>query len=182
MPSFRLQNWNGYQVKIMPQDSTRLFFRFIPYFYGPICFDVSIWVPKNKNVKNEMIGYEWVLCRSKDDTTVKKGKGTIRFAEAKQYDSRKVKNGDMVRQTKTKFSRIGGVDLEHMSILDQYKILMSFSDSAGNSSEFMIMMEFTLEDRDHYSLNVVSALLGAVAGAIAGGLVALLVTMFTKGQ
>ena len=182
MPSFRLQEWNRYHIKIMPQDDMRYYFRFIPYFYGPICFDLAFWPAKDRDISNESIEYEWSLCRSRDDSAVKTGKGVIRFAEAKKYNSRKMKNGDVARHTKGKFSKVGAIDLGHMSILDQYKILTSFSDSSSNSSEFMIMMEFTLEDRDHYSLNIASVLLGAIAGAISGGVVALIVAIFTKGQ
>jgi hypothetical protein len=96
MPSFRLQEWNGNKIKIMPRDNMRYYFRFIPYFYGPICFDLAVWVPKDKDVANEILEYEWVLCRSKDDSTVKPpSKGEIRLAEAKKYDSQKVKRGDI---------------------------------------------------------------------------------------
>lgn len=186
MPSFIMQNWNGYTMKIVPHDFIRRNIRLllmnhdiIPYFYGPICFDLKIAIPKGKNKSEKIIRYKWVFCCSKDESFMKSGEGNIEFTHAKPYDPEKVKKGDVARLNKTLFRKVGAIDLGHVSIQDQYKVLVNFIDSAGDSSGDMIMAEFTLEDRDHYSLNMVSILFGALCGAFFGILGSILVFVFT---
>jgi hypothetical protein len=189
MPAFFMQDWNRYKVKIVPNDSIRNFVRtlllshdILPYFYGPISFNLKITTPPKKDVSNQIIDYKWALCCSRDEKQIKFGEGKIQFTDIKPYDTEKNKKGDMTRINKTVFSKIGAIDLGHMSILDQYKITMNFSDSAGITSEDMIMAEFTLKDRDEFSLNIVSILLAAFFGAAFGILGSVLVFIFTKGQ
>jgi hypothetical protein len=59
---------------------------------------------------------------------------------------------------------------------------MRFSDSAGITSEDMIMAEFTLKDRDEFSLNFVSIGIAAFLGAVFGIIGSVLVFIFTRGQ
>jgi hypothetical protein len=93
MPAFFMQDWNGYKIKIVPNDRIRNFVRILllthdilPYFYGPISFDLKITTPPKKDMSNETIDYKWTLCSSRDEKQIKSGEGKIRFIDIKSYD------------------------------------------------------------------------------------------------
>jgi hypothetical protein len=183
MPDFKQNNWNGYMMQVVPNGWIRDLMKVIPYFYGSICFDLEIITQKKKDVQKEKLEYEWGFYISGDDNKmVKLGRGTIDFANAKPYNHRRNKRGDITSIAKNKFRKIMAVDLEHVSIPRQYNLVMEFTDNAGTSSERMMMVDFTLLDRDRFALNIMSLVVGAFFGAIFGIVGSVLVFVFTEGN
>jgi hypothetical protein len=195
MPIFTTQQWGEYLIRLTPRDYLRNIIReilgrrdVIPFFYGPLAFDLGIAIPRSKAkvLADEEIKYEWWLCTSKDSKQVKTGEGMMPLTSSKAFNLKRAKNGEVTHYgfffdwniswfKHKKFRKISAVDLGHISVLNQYKIMMQFTDKAGNKSERMIMLEFTLEDRDHYSLHIISLFVGAgiavlfgIVGAIIG--------------
>lgn len=186
MPVFITQRWCEYDIKLTPRDFVRNQIRellarrdVIPYFYGPLSFDLAISFPraKRKILADKEIKYEWVFCSSKDNKEIKAGEDVMPLASTKRFNLRNVKAGDITHYRYASnryllkhmaFRKIQAIDLGHVSILDQYKIEMRFTDQTGNVSELMIMLEFTLQDRDNFSLSIISILVGAGIAIVAG--------------
>jgi hypothetical protein len=176
MPIFITQQWNDCRIKLTPADTTRKFLRkiiarhdIVPYFYGPLNFDLAVDIPKKAlgTLSGEDIRYEWNLLSSKDDRIIKSGKGTIPLVN----DHATQKNGKpldiMNKFGHDSYRKKQAIALEHISVLDQYKILMQFENRKGEISGQKTMLEFTLLDRDKFSINLISLLLGAATGIIA---------------
>ena len=176
MPIFITQQWNDCQIKLTPGDTTRKFLRkmivrndIVPYFNGPLNFDLAVDIPKKAQgtLAGEDIRYEWNLLSSKDDKIIKSGKGVIPLVN----DRATQKNGKplviMNKFGRDVYHKKQAIALEHISVLDQYKILMQFENRKGEISGQKTMLEFTLLDRDKFSINLISLLLGAATGILA---------------
>jgi hypothetical protein len=140
MPIFVTQQWNNCQIRLTPSDYSRNLIRellgrrdFIPYFYGPIAFDLAIGIPRKDgdNFRNVTIQYDWRFCTSKENAIVKKGNGSISLDSKKRFNYVKARAGDTTRYgfelalawfRLVRFRKICAIDLGHVSSLDQYKI------------------------------------------------------------
>jgi Ni,Fe-hydrogenase I large subunit len=171
-------------VKLAPTDVTRNVVRgitfqhdIIPYFYGPLQFDLAVDVPKKTpdTAAEKEIKYEWTLVSSKDERTIKSDKGTMPLDSEGAFNYKKTGPGD---SAKLNYYRVNGaryktyrkkqaIYLEHVSVLDQYRVVMQFENSKGEKSEKRTMLEFTLLDRDKFSMNLISLTIGAMTGIIA---------------
>jgi hypothetical protein len=177
MPIFITQQWNDFQIKLTPGDTTRKFLRkfiakhdIIPYFYGPLNFDLAVEVPKKmqESLSGEEIRYEWNLLSSKDDRIIKSGIGSIRLIEKEGTTQKNGQASAVMKKFRHEtYRKKKAISLEHISVLDQYKILMHFENRTGAISEQKTMLEFTLLDRDKFSINLISLLLGAATGILA---------------
>jgi len=185
MPRFITRQWNDYQIRLTPNDNTRNTIReiigrrdIIPYFYGEIAFDLAVAVPRNKikELANTEIEYEWQFVQSKDDVSIKSGKGTITLASKKVFNFRKAKAGDTTHygyygfawfKYKT-FRKIQAIDLGHVSKLDQYKIVMRAFNKTETLIDNKVMLEFTLQDLDVHTMTILYLTIGAGIGIIAG--------------
>jgi hypothetical protein len=185
MPRFITRQWNDYQIRLTPNDTTRNLIReiigrrdFIPYFYGEIAFDLAVAIPRNKIKKlvNTEIEYEWQFVQSKDDSLIKSSKGTMILASKKVFDYRKAKAGDTTHygyygfawfKYKT-FRKVQAIDLGYLSKLDQYKIVMRAFNKTETLIDNKVMLEFTLQDLDIHTMNVIYLVIGAGIGIIAG--------------
>ena len=185
MPRFITRQCNDYQIRLTPNDNTRNTIReiigrrdIIPYFYGEIAFDLAVAVPRNKikELANTEIEYEWQFVQSKDDVSIKSGKGTITLASKKVFNFRKAKAGDTTHygyygfawfKYKT-FRKIQAIDLGHVSKLDQYKIVMRAFNKTETLIDNKVMLEFTLQDLDVHTMTILYLTIGAGIGIIAG--------------
>lgn len=185
MPRFITRQWNDYQIRLTPSDNTRNAIReiigrhdIIPYFYGEIAFDLAVAVPRRKLKKlaNSEMDYEWQFIQSKDNVVIKSDKGTMTLASNKVFNYRKVKAGDTTHygfygfawfKYKT-FRKIKTIDLDYISKLEQYKIVMRVSDKTNILIDNKVMLEFTLQDLDIHTMNVLYLVIGAGIGIIAG--------------
>lgn len=183
MPLFITQEWGIYKFRLVPHDFTRNIIRellgrhdVIPYFYGPLSFDLAVIIPRNqsKSLRNETIEYSWTFCTSKDDKVIKSGSGSMTLISTKPFRLRKLKTSevahygfDLSREwfKYQKLRQIKAIDLGHISVLEQYKVVMQFADRTGNRSERSSMLDFTLQDRDIFSINIILLIVGAIAGA-----------------
>ena len=185
MPRFITRQWNDYKIRLTQNDNTRNTIReiigrrdIIPYFYGEIAFDLAVAVPRNKikELANTEIEYEWQFVQSKDDVSIKSGKGTITLASKKVFNFRKAKAGDTTHygyygfawfKYKT-FRKIQAIDLGHVSKLDQYKIVMRAFNKTETLIDNKVMLEFTLQDLDVHTMTILYLTIGAGIGIIAG--------------
>lgn len=181
MPYFAMQRWNGYAIHLISRDYTRNIIRecllkhdIIPYFYGPMSFDLHIKAPKE--LPSKSIKYEWSLLSSDDGKEIKKGEGVMPLTYTNPFQMETAKEGDATHYPRLpwdkhrKLRKIKAVDLGHLSKLAQYNIQMRFTDDGQNVSPCMIMVEFTLKDRDEFYLNAVLLLIGALIAVMAGSI------------
>jgi hypothetical protein len=186
MPRFENLQWRDFYINLIPADNTRNLIRnilgrrdVIPYFYGKIRFDLGIAIPKKrqKSLQGEEIKYEWFFCSSKDDKVIKSDIGVMTLKSIKAFNYTKSKSGDVnhygfeftrVWFTHRMFRKVHAIDLGHVSKLDQYKVIMNFTDQLGNTSGNIIMLEFTLQDLDIHTMTIIYLAIGAGIGIIAG--------------
>jgi hypothetical protein len=188
MPRFENLQWRDFYINLIPADNTRNLIRnilgrrdVIPYFYGKIRFDLGIAIPKKrqKSLQGEEIKYEWFFCSSKDDKIIKSDIGIMALKSTKAFDYNKAKSGEVYHYgfepTKVwflykMFRKAHVIDLGHVSKLDQYKIVMRFTDKAGNISEAVPMLEFTLQDLDVHTMTIIYLIIGAGIGLVCGSI------------
>jgi hypothetical protein len=186
MPRYENLEWHDLHINIIPADNTRNLIRnifgrrdFIPYFYGKIKFDLGIAIPRKtyKVIQNQEIKYEWRFCSSKDDKIIKSDIGTMILKSTKAFNYMKAKTGEVNHYGfefskawfKYKmFRKVHAIDLGHVSKLDQYKVIMNFTDQSGNTSGDVIMLEFTLQDLDVHTMTIIYLVIGAGIGIVAG--------------
>ncbi len=182
MPSFISREWNGYKIRVIPnyEDKWRSFlwdtFRheLIPYLWGAdISFDLKVKLPQHHD-KTEIIKYEWRLY-TRDDKEVLKFdegiicEGIIQFSQTKsEWSFSKRVTGDVIRLPDRRRRKLAAINLGCISITDQYKLKMRFSDKNGTTSSDMVMAEFTIKDRDDVYLQMWWILVGAGVAVVAG--------------
>ncbi len=186
MPIFIMHQWGNCHVRLAPSDVVRNSIRealarhdVIPYFFGPITFDLVVAVPKKqyKIQSNQKIKYQWYFCDSQNDTVIKSAKEIMRLSSSGVFKYRKSSVGQTAHygfdispfgRNYKRLRKSQAIDLGHVSKLGQYRIEMQFENDIGETSDRMIMLEFSLLDRDNFSINIISLLIGAGIGIVAG--------------
>jgi hypothetical protein len=192
MPNFIEQDWNGYKIKLRPNDpfrkdiAARELEATVLYFDSTyIRFDIRISRLNDKKVTEDTIKYEWWLCRHnkpinepKDGSFFfikPKGWGTFQFSTtiskgklSKNTDMIPFKYGKIVGNRK-----MGAIDIGRVGELDRYTMVMQFTTKSGVTSPPLEMAGFTIFDRDvfirYYILSALAILTTATVGIILKG-------------
>jgi hypothetical protein len=177
MPYFAQHEWHGYRINLIPRDRIRNNIRgwllrrdIVPYFYGPMCFDLGINAPNSKVKDGEVVEYEWQWFKGESTQPLRKGWGCVPLTNTVPFVFQRAKVGEVTHYPSSppgykQIRRIHAVDLGHVSKLDQYRVDMRFRERIGPFSEYVTLLEFTLQDRDAFYQNVWLLFIGALIGA-----------------
>lgn len=193
MVNFIEQEWNGYLIKIRPNDPFRALWAhfdldwLLLYFNSSkIIFDLTVTVPNDDLHKDieDTFGYEWVLCDGNNQPLQTKtlkgfsfftpfGEGRFHFATNKKKAKALIKSGEMVKRGSNR-QFIGvrkwlAITIGRLRAND-YNIVMKFKSGGGAISEYMPMGNFTVFVRDRF---IHAAWLGVIA-VLAATLIALI--------
>jgi len=153
MPVFRKYEGSNWTIRIYPYDKIRRLVRFPPYLYGSyVSFMMGIkgWTQ-----------YTWQLFRW--DVNSKE------FARSGSGEFRVLPKGKVKKR----------LDVGYLSIPGQYILEMGFQetiDGKENSGRFEEVATFTVLDRDLFSAQWLSIIIGGAIGAVIGSGITLLVT------
>lgn len=192
MPNFIEQDWNGYKIKLRPNDpfrkeiAARGLEAAVLYFDSTyLRFDIRMSRPDDKKAIEDTIKYEWWLCRRnkpiskpKDGSFFfikPKGYGTFQFSTT-QGKGKVPKNTDMIyfKYGKTMGNRkMGALDIGRVGELDRYTVVMRFTTKSGETSPPLEIAGFTIFDRDvfirYYILSTLAILTTATVAIILKG-------------
>ena len=160
MPSYRKVEWNGYIVRLYPEERDVLravFFlvpSIVPFFWDTsISLDMTITPPKNiRQIERSYVEYRWEL-HDLDNKVVESGRDTYEF------------------QSYLKVRKHHAVRLGFLKPQQGYRLDVTLTDMYGTASNPLPSASFTVKDRDEVYTQVFISLITILMGIIIGLLV-----------
>lgn len=163
MPTYYPIRWDNYSIRIIHEHFFRQIItiyslantEILPYFYSTwLSFNLMIRRHAyDKNIKE--LYYKWRLVKSENNEIVegKMGEGRI-----------KIHRWWLLNE------KYHAIELKRISKQDQYKLQIEITD-VNKTSPYFDILEFTIKDKDEYSLNLFWVIISAIIGAVVGGIV-----------
>jgi hypothetical protein len=161
MPTYKTFQWNGYRVRIFPEerDTLRnllfLVGSIAPYFWdSDINMDMIIDVPKSiEQITGRELQYKWELSDS-EDKIVKSNQDSYPLSLASERKHRAIRLGSLKPQ-------------------QCYRLNITITDIYGSTSEPFLVTAFSTKDRDAFKtqifIGVIVIILGIIFGFIMRG-------------
>ena len=189
MADFFEEGWNGYTLKLRPNDKFRELISRLPYLLDVlpyfsssyISFDMRLFVPRKVNRKwyspiaslfpeynrreSAIFNYEWELCDDnyKPVTSGKvpryfynnSGHGQFKFNTDKAARKELERSGYAIVSDNMGhwFRKKKAIDIGRLNKHTHYNILIRFTTVTGVSSDWKLMAQFKLFDKDDFRMS-----------------------------